>query len=72
MFTEVIEYEGVSYPDRCNYCHKPIKDSAVVLPPNSLIFHDEECLSLYIGLNAKNINSIREEGQKCPHLTLLN
>jgi len=59
---EVIEFEGVYYPTRCSYCLLPIKDSAIVLPPTRQIFHDEDCVSFYIGLHARNINHIREEG----------
>ena len=61
---EVIEFEGVYYPTRCSYCSLPIKDSAIVLPPTRQIFHDEDCVSFYIGLHARNINHIRirEEG----------
>ena len=61
---EVIEFEGVYYPTRCSYCSLPIKDSAIVLPPTRQIFHDEDCVSFYIGLHARNINHIREEGEE--------
>ena len=59
---EVIEYQGLHYPNRCTYCNTDIHGSATVFPLAKAIFCSDECAAEWLGGQCETINSIREEG----------
>lgn len=47
---EVIEYQGLYYPNRCSQCGVEIDAGASVFPPAKAIFCDDDCAALWFAL----------------------
>lgn len=63
---EIIEYQGLHYPNRCTQCKSEIQDGATVFPPAKAIFCDDDCAALWFAGCCETITSIKdEEGTPC-------